>query len=100
MPWLAVPFSEQPFVKASMEKYKVSGIPTLVILSPDGSVVCKDGVSKIMGEEDVADFPWPERTFAEILSGATLVTKDATQPSTAAELSSRKILAFYFSAHW
>jgi hypothetical protein len=52
MPWLALPFSARE-VKASVsKKYAVSGIPSLILLHPDGSVITSDGRAKI----DANDF--------------------------------------------
>ena len=38
MPWLALPYADREKKGALSKKFKVSGIPTLVILDPSGSV--------------------------------------------------------------
>lgn len=54
MPWLAIPFEDR-FLKEELSKtYSVSGIPTLVFLAPDGSVLTTDGRSKVMEDESGA----------------------------------------------
>ena len=36
MPWLALPFSDRDRKAALSKRFKVSGIPMLVLLNPDG----------------------------------------------------------------
>uniref|UniRef100_A0A7S4LGY3 Thioredoxin domain-containing protein n=1 Tax=Eutreptiella gymnastica TaxID=73025 RepID=A0A7S4LGY3_9EUGL len=46
MPWKAVPYDSS--VRGNLKtKFKIDTIPKLVILSPDGKVVCQDGVKAI-----------------------------------------------------
>jgi thiol-disulfide isomerase/thioredoxin len=46
MPWLALPFGDKH--KASLGKtFNVKGIPTLIILAPDGSVISMTGRSDV-----------------------------------------------------
>lgn len=47
MPWLALPFSDRALKTALSSKYDVSGIPTLVLLKPDGTLITKDGRSRV-----------------------------------------------------
>eukprot|EP00397_Hematodinium_sp_SG-2012_P061304 GEMP01080959.1.p1 GENE.GEMP01080959.1~~GEMP01080959.1.p1 ORF type:complete len:214 (+),score=39.68 GEMP01080959.1:110-751(+) len=55
MPWCAMPFSERGLFNEARTSYEVVGIPKLIILSPDGRLLSKDGKAKI-NEPD--DFPW------------------------------------------
>ena len=41
MPWKALPYSDRDRKGALSKKFKVSGIPTLVILDPSGAVSLK-----------------------------------------------------------
>jgi nucleoredoxin len=41
MPWLALPFGD-PIVAEIKQKYQVRGIPTLVLLRPDGTTIDVD----------------------------------------------------------
>jgi len=43
MPWLALPFSCRAEKQELSKKYEVSGIPTLVLLSPTGETISTDG---------------------------------------------------------
>ncbi len=47
MKWTALPFSSQNKYKLST-KFRVRGIPTLIILDPDGKVITTNGRSDVM----------------------------------------------------
>jgi thiol-disulfide isomerase/thioredoxin len=47
MPWLALPFSDRLLKASVSKKYGVSGIPSLILLNPDGSVITIDGRASI-----------------------------------------------------
>lgn len=58
MPWLAVPPSE-PLTLASMQKkHSIVGVPTLLIFSPDGELITRDGVGAISADPQGTNFPW------------------------------------------
>lgn len=46
MPWLAIPFGD-PTIKALAKYFDIRGIPSLVVLGPDGKTVTKQGRSLI-----------------------------------------------------
>ena len=46
MPWYTIKYGS-PTVQALKDKFKVSGIPTLVMLSADGKTISKDGRSMV-----------------------------------------------------
>jgi len=52
MPWKAVPFSQETY-RALSGRFNVRGIPTFIILAPDGSIVTNEGRAKIMREPNV-----------------------------------------------
>jgi len=62
MPWLAVPFSDSKCVKRLMSRFKVNGIPNLVILGAEtGDIYTKEGV-KFISEYGAGASPFtPER---------------------------------------
>jgi len=76
--------------------FKVQGIPTLVILDAEGTVITTDGRSKIASDPKGAHFPWKPRAFEEII-GDTFCKGNATVGKDAI---SGKTLGLYFSAHW
>lgn len=96
MPWLAVPFARRDVKEALSKKFKVQGIPTLVILDAEGNIITTDGRSKVASDPQGAQFPWKPRPFQEILGdkflkGSKNIGKEAI---------SGKTLGLYFSAHW
>lgn len=96
MPWLALPFEDRDRKNALSKKFKVKGIPALVILSKDGSVITTDGRSEVMADPEGERFPWNPKTFAEVIGDKFLrrgetVGKDVLEGKT---------LGLYFSAHW
>jgi nucleoredoxin len=98
MPWKALPFADRDRKAELSKKYKVSGIPSVVILDGEGKVITKDGRAAISNDPTGEEFPWKPKSLKEILAGATLVGKDE-HPVDASVLEG-KTFAFYFSAHW
>jgi nucleoredoxin len=65
MPWPAVPFGDLPRKKGLSEAFQVEGIPRLVVLGPDGEVVCSDAVELVHRYGDPA-FPFTPARVAEL----------------------------------
>ena len=78
------------------KKFKVSGIPTLVILDEDGSVLNKDGRSAV---GDPEKFPWKPPTLAEAL-GDVFIDKSDKVVRLSDLTAAGKNIGLYFSAHW
>lgn len=96
-PWLALPYPNRKAKAELSKKYKVSGIPSFVILDPDGNTVTTDGRSAISSDPKGLKFPWTPPTVREAL-GDTLLGKDGEiATSTALE---GKYVGLYFSGHW
>jgi nucleoredoxin len=98
MPWIALPYSDRDRKEALSKKYKVQGIPTVVILDGEGNVITKDGRAAISNDPEGEEFPWKPKSLKEILAGATLIGKDE-HPVDASSLDG-KVFGLYFSAHW
>eukprot|EP01062_Namystynia_karyoxenos_P025418 TRINITY_DN19_c0_g1_i2.p1 TRINITY_DN19_c0_g1~~TRINITY_DN19_c0_g1_i2.p1 ORF type:complete len:457 (+),score=186.82 TRINITY_DN19_c0_g1_i2:96-1373(+) len=98
MPFAALPFEDRQRKGELSARFKVQGIPTLVVVAPDGKLITAKGRDKVMGDEDCNDFPWTPLTFAECL-GDSLVKQGGGTVSTQ-EAIAGKTLAIYFSAHW
>lgn len=47
MPWLAVPYEDNASRTELTTLYGIQGIPSLVLLNPDGSVITEDGRGEI-----------------------------------------------------
>ena len=59
MPWLALPFGHA-HSKMLEQHFKVSGIPRLVIVGPDGKIVNSDAAFTAAYDEGGKNFPWRE----------------------------------------
>ncbi|KAK6620627.1 hypothetical protein RUM43_010920 [Polyplax serrata] len=61
MPWLGVPYSDQECRRELASLYGVQGIPTLVIVDFDGTVITYDGRGEINDDPTGQMFPWRPR---------------------------------------
>lgn len=69
MPWLALPH-EDPRSAALNAYFEVEGIPTLVLVSPEGKVISTDLRSVLEDDTNTpADFPWPRKAVTSLSSG-------------------------------
>jgi thiol-disulfide isomerase/thioredoxin len=57
MPWKAFPY-EDPRIDHLSQMYAVSGIPSLVIVGPDGRVISEHGRERVSRDLYGSDFPW------------------------------------------
>jgi len=97
MPWLALPFGERGLKEKLSAKFKVEGIPTMIIINAEtGAVITKDGRAAVMKDPTGEKFPWIPPTFAEAL-GESFLSGDGSVGKEAIE---GKHLGLYFSAHW
>jgi nucleoredoxin len=97
MPWLALPYEDRDRKNALSKKFKVSGIPTLVIVDENGETITTDGRSAIGEDAEGENFPWKPKSFAESL-GDSFCAKDGAMVGL--EALKGKTLGIYFSAHW
>jgi len=96
MPWLALSFEHREVKNKLSKKYKVQGIPTLVVLDGSANTITVDGRSKVTSQPD--GFPWTPKAFKEILSGN--VVDGQGKEVSIESLKSNTALGIYFSAHW
>lgn len=73
MPWTAMPFSEREKKAQLSSRYGVQGIPTLVVLNIDGSVITKDARECIMDDPTGVSFPWTPMPVPELI-GSSFIT--------------------------
>jgi len=99
MPWLAIPYSERECKEKLSKKFKVKGIPTLVILDTDGSVITTDGRSAVTEDATGENFPWKPKPLSEILSADLVLDGKDGAKVPLGDLASKHLL-LYFSAHW
>jgi len=96
MPWLAVPYARRDIQQLLNKKFKVQGIPSLVILDKEGQVITTDGRSKVSSDPVGQAFPWKPKPFSEAI-GSSFRKGDAMLGK---EAIAGKTLGIYFSAHW
>ena len=96
-PWLALPYEDRERKAALSKQFKVQGIPTLVILDKDGSVITTKGRGAVSEDPTGEKFPWHPPTFEEAL-GNEFVKADGSKVTK--ESLKGKYLGVYFSAHW
>ncbi|GMI00238.1 hypothetical protein TrLO_g11324 [Triparma laevis f. longispina] len=92
----ALPYEERESKGSLSKKFKVSGIPTLVVIAPDGTTITTDARSDVSSDPEGAKFPWTPPTFNEIFP-STVVSKDGSVETKDLD---DKFLMLYFSAHW
>jgi len=93
--------------KKLKKKFNVEGIPSLVVLKPDGTVITEDGVQDVAGGEDTSETikEWKEfgtgaDNFCEIVKGCDVFKADETTKPIDDILTKKDIILVYFSAHW
>lgn len=64
MPWLAVNYEEETMRLALARKFGIAGIPTLVVVGPDGKVLNTNARAAIVKDQEGARFPWDEEDEA------------------------------------
>merc|ERR1711988_324320 len=97
-PWLAIPYVDRSKKDALSKKFKVQGIPTLVIVVKEGKTITTDGRSAVTEDPTGSNFPWVPPTFAEVTANLTLVKNDGSEvPYSSLQ---GKTIGIYFSAHW
>lgn len=67
MPWLAIPFSDLNSRKMLTQRFNIEGIPSLIILSPNGELVHHDGV-ELVYRYGVRAFPFTQERL-KVLEG-------------------------------
>ncbi|GBF93108.1 nucleoredoxin [Raphidocelis subcapitata] len=58
MPWLAVPFDDQQLRDTLGRKFRVQGIPSLVMMGPDTTILCANARAAVAVDPNGAKFPW------------------------------------------
>jgi nucleoredoxin len=106
MGFRALPFADRERKASLSAKFKVQGIPTLVVVGPDGQTITTKGREAVSKDPTAENFPWTPKTILQALfdpdsSGAEpeFVAVDGSKV-TAASLQENDVLGLYFSAHW
>jgi len=93
--WAALPYENSDAKAALSKKFKVQGIPSFVILDPEGNLITKDGRASIEKDPEGNQYPWHPPTAAEKAQSI----KTALGEEILAKADSKPI-GLYFSAHW
>jgi thiol-disulfide isomerase/thioredoxin len=78
MPWLALDYSQRKEKELLSNHFGVEGIPSLVILDKDGSVINKEGRNAISGDPTGADFPWHPKPVGTVENDVSVVNEVPT----------------------
>jgi len=79
-------------------KFKVSGIPTLILLDGEtGAVLTADGRSIVAEDPNGENFPWKPKPLSELIGDKFV---DTSMKEVGLEKIEGKVLGLYFSAHW
>merc|ERR1712118_449595 len=68
MPWLALPYADRAAKNDLSKVFGVQGIPSLVLLDTDFSVITKNGRSSVM--QDISEFPFHEKPVTDLAASA------------------------------
>lgn len=96
MPWVALPYSERSTAETLSSEFKVRGIPTLIVLDKEGSLITAEGRHSVLSEP--ARFPWRPRPITELFEGP-LFDNSGKEVDAKTALTG-KYFGIYFSAHW
>lgn len=75
MPWKAIPFASREEKAELSSIFGVRGIPTLVFIAPDGTLITADGRSKVSADPDA--FPWPPKPWDSLESATSYINDEA-----------------------
>ena len=102
MSFLALPFAARDAKNALSKRFKVSGIPTLVLVDAvTGETITTDGTESFQEDNWETAFPFRPVPFdLRALLGATFRTQQGGSVAVADALSGKDVLGLYFSAHW
>merc|ERR1719482_393362 len=106
MPWLALPFADRDAKAALSKKFKVNGIPSMVIVDAQtGELITADGRAAVTKDPKGEKLPWTpptkeeKRAMAIEALGDTFVDKDGGEFSKEQRFT-KEFIGLYFSAHW
>ena len=101
MPWLALPFAARDIKNNLSKKFKVQGIPTLILLdAKTGEVITKNGREAVSMDPTGEKFPWIPKPLSEIVGSARLLKNGSGDATTLLKDCKAEVVALYFSASW
>ena len=100
-PWVTLPYAARDIKNKLSKKYKVSGIPSFVVLDGQtAETITTDGRSKVVEDPKGEKLPWKPPTIWEALGDEVLDGTDGETVEVAELRKSAKYIGLYFSAHW
>ena len=100
-PWLALPFDDRALKAKLSKKFKVNGIPSLVILDgATGETITTDGREAVSEDPTGKNLPWKPPTIWEALGDEFLSGPDGDTVELSDLKGDGKVIGLYFSAHW
>lgn len=99
MPFPAVPFLNQKLRSRLCRRFRISSVPTLVVLDGENRVLSKNAVSDATKENSITEFPWPSKTVLGILDTCGATRRNGS-PLKKADLEALDGFALYFAAKW
>jgi len=60
MPWYSVPWKDQR-IKVVAKEFKVKGLPQLIVLKPNGELICSNGVDLVTKKGPIQIEEWIEQ---------------------------------------
>ena len=81
MPWLAVPYSDEPRIASLKQKFGINGIPTLIIVDTAGNLVRAEGREEITKDPAAALEAWNNAKAAQTNAAHWDVYVDASKSS-------------------
>jgi len=99
-PWTALPFAARDVKAKLSKKFKVQGIPTVVLLDGEGKTITANGRGVIANDPQGANFPWPKKSVHELLGGDEGEFLSQGDGDVTLKDLEGKTLGLYFSAHW
>ena len=98
MPWHAIPYSDRDRKNRLSSKFKVNGIPSFVILEPNGELITDGGRAEVMRDPKGAQLPWRPKSPLEMLSSGKFITTDGSVKTFEEATKGREAVGLYFSA--
>ncbi|CDR95057.1 Nucleoredoxin [Babesia bigemina] len=95
MPWYALPFDDKERVAHLCQLYDITGIPSVVLLNSDGSVI-NDRALYLMANKP-NNFPWKVESPLDLIPDTLVNGNNQAVPKASLE---GKIVALYFGAGW
>lgn len=96
MPWWSLP-RKSPLNAKLASMYEAQGIPHLVVIDRDSTILVPDGVGEVTADPSGRHFPWRPKPISQLLP-STYLAADGSRRGI--QQLAQKYLLLYFSAHW